>query len=627
MTLGRRVLGVVLLLGLLAQLQPLKAADRPPVDLKFRWIEELERLSPREFPDRLSRSQPRYEAGPRVLSPSGLSADFAHYPISSETTAFIAELEGLYPHVLESYEIGQSWQGRPIMALRLGNENTGDPDDRPALYLDGQHHAREAISQQIVLYTVWQLLANYGSDPLVTHLLDTRTVYAVPSVNVDGNDVWLADDFTQRRTTNPNASDDDLDGSFDEDPANGMGYGSYMVYRYDFEQEWADAHPEDPFVPGWEDHFLGSEYLGVFDGQGNQVPQADDDDDGSKNEDPLGGVDANRNYDARWDLGDADPKSPFYRGPTVWSEPGSSAVRDFVLGHERLVTALSYHSGADMIMHPWGWSADADLADAVMYELLSRKGSQLTESHGFLGSPHAWAARELYAAPGTAMDWLYGQGIYAWTPEAYGASSIVSSERMDSSGSFRVDVSVGVGFNPDPSDIPQTVQRWDRFNTYLLAATPHVLVTGVAVEDGVLDLRVANDGFIPVELTVTVTGGGGFEDSETVPYLQAAERLVSIDYPGGPAARMLSVTLTAQSLAGTTKKEIQEERLVLWIEERGGACLVYVVQGSVEEFTDLGGYFGEGGWLAPREWDASGIYHLGPPLIHETFLPALCAQQ
>ena len=625
MTLGRRLLGIVLFVGLLARPQPSKAADGPPVDVQFRWIEELESLSPREFPDRLSRSQPWYQEGPEVAFLSGLSVDFAHYPTSSEIIAFITELEGLYPHLVESYEISQSWQGRPIMGLRLGNEATGDPDERPALYLDGQHHAREAISQQVVLYTVWQLLADYGVDPLVTHLLNTRTVYAVPSVNVDGNDIWLADDFLQRRTTNPDASDDDVDGFFDEDPANGMGYGTHMLYRYDFEQAWADAHPDDPFVSGWEEHFLGSEYLGVFDGQGNEVPQSDDDDDGPINEDPLGGVDANRNYDAQWDLGDTDPKSPFYRGPSLWSEPGPAAVRDFVLGHEHLVTALSYHSGADMIVHPWAWSAEADLGDAVMYELLSRKGSQLTESNGFLGSPHAWAARGLYAAPGTAMDWLYSQGIYAWTPEAYGASSIVFSERMGTSGSFRVGVSVGVGFNPDPSDIPQTVQRWHRFNTYLLAATPHVLLTGLAVEGGVLGLTLANDGFIPVEIAVTVAGGGGFAASEVIPYLQAGEKLVSIGYPAGSPAQLLSVTVTSRTLTGTISKEIQQERLVLWIEEWGGVHTVVFLQGSVEDFTDLGAYFGEGRWLAPKAWDAAGIYHLGPPLLEETFLPIVDA--
>jgi hypothetical protein len=330
---GRRLLLIALLICVLIGPSVVTADDESPGEARFRWIDAVEAPHPREFPNRLSRRLARYEMAAAASLPTGLAVDFAHYPSSADVLTFLAELEALYPHLVEIYQVGESWQGRPILGLRLGNETAGDPDLRPALYLDGQHHAREAISQQIVLYTVWHLLTSFGTDPLVSHLLNTRTVYAVPSVNVDGNDIWLDEDHTQRRTANPTSSDDDIDSLFDEDPANGMGYGTYQVYRYDFEQDWADDHPDDPFAPGWEAHHLGTEYLGVFDELGSEVPQLDEDQDGLTNEDPVGGVDANRNYDAFWHLGDADPRSPFYRGPTVWSEPEPTAVRDFVLDH------------------------------------------------------------------------------------------------------------------------------------------------------------------------------------------------------------------------------------------------------------------------------------------------------
>jgi len=621
MIVSRRLPVTVLLLSSLVAAPTARASQEPPEEARFRWVEEAERSFPREFPDRLSRLTRWMEAGSSAATPTGLSVGFAHYPSSEEVVSFVGELEGLYPHLVEAYEVGQSWLGRPVMGLRLGDETTGDPDARPALYLDGQHHAREAISQQIVLYTAWYLLSNYGSDPLVTHLLNTRTVYAVPSVNVDGNDIWLEDDFLQRRTANPSSSDDDLDSLFDEDAAQSMGYGTYMVYRYDFEQEWADSHPDDPFAAGWQEHYLGAEYLGVFDEEGNEIPQLDDDDDGSTNEDPIGGVDANRNYDALWDLGDSNPASDFYRGPTVWSEPESVAVREFVLGRLRIVTALSYHSGADLILHPWAWSGDEALPDALVYELLSRKGSQLTEWNGFSGSPHAWAAQELYAAPGTTMDWLYAQGIYAWTPEAYGASSIAFAERVDASGSFRVGVSVGVGFNPDPADILQTAERWNRFNLYVLAATPNVGLTGVSADEGLLTLTVGNDGFIPVEVTLTATAAGSVLSTETVPYLQAGERRVSVPYPERPGLQTLSVRLAARTLAGTMSREVEDEDVILLVAARPGPDMVWVAQGHVEGFKDLGSFLGPGGWLAPRACDAPDVYHLGPPLVHEVFLP------
>jgi hypothetical protein len=620
----RRVAALLLLTILLTGNVLNGSAEGPEPERRFRWVEGVESSSPREVPNRLSRRGASAVvgeiAGPPVTT---LAADFAHYPSAAETVTFIEGLEALYPHLAETLEIGLSGQGRPILGLRLGDELSGDPDVRPALYIDGQHHAREAISQQVVLYTAWCLLTHYGTDPLVTRLLDTRTVYVVPSVNVDGNEIFLAEDFSQRRTANPGSSDDDVDGSFDEDPANGKGYGTYEVYRFDFEQDWANAHPDDPFAEGWQDYYLGNEYLGVFDGQGTGIPQMDDDGDDSTNEDPDGGVDANRNYDHHWSLGDDDPSSDFYRGPEPWSEPEVQAVRDFVLAHGHIITGLSFHSGADVILHPWAWSEEAGLEDLLIYELMSRKGTQLTESHGFLGSPHGWAARAMYQAPASAMDWMYDQGVYAWTPEVYGASLVAYVERIDESGSFRVGVSEGVAFNPDAEDILDTAQRWNSFILYILAATPNMEVTSVSAEDGLLYLTVANEGFIPVQVTVSVEGQAGFHTETEVEYLQASETVVSVEYPAFPPVQTLAVSVSARSLAGTSVRELEERHLDLRIESIPGKEKVTVVGGNLGEFWSLGDFFGDGGWLASGAWDIPEQYHLGPDVVEELFLPVV----
>jgi hypothetical protein len=615
---------VVSLLALLAMGRAGGLAQVPDDETRFRWVEGVERLRPREYPNQLSQPTASDHLSMGVASsPSGLAVDFEHYPSSAETRTFMTELEALYPHLVETYEVGHSWQDRTIVGLRLGNEQSGDPELRPALYLDGQHHAREAISQQVVLYTIWHLLSNYGSDPLATYLLDTRTVYAIPSVNVDGNDIFLSDDFSQRRTANPSSSDDDTDEEFDEDPANGMGYGTYAVYRYYFKQEWAAAHPDDPFAPGWVDYYDRRVYLGVFDGEGNKIAQADEDDDGKTNEDPDGGVDPNRNYHFHWELGEDDPRSTVYRGPAPWSEPETGAVQGFVLGRQNIISGLTYHSGADLILHPWAWSDEAELEDILFYELMSRKGTQLTESYGFMGSPHTWAARGLYVAPGTAMDWLYSQGVYAWTPETYGASVIAFTERIDASGSFRVGLSEGVAFNPDPEDILPTVQRWNLFNVYILAATPNVGLTGASADNGLLTLTVANDGFLPVAVDVAIQGEGGHLDTASITYLQASEQFVTLTYPVALGVQTVAVTLTARSLIGTSPGEVEVESVVLGIKSGIGPEEVTVIEGQMADFVDLAGFFADGSWLAPGGWDLAGQYHLGPEVIEEVFFPCV----
>ena len=176
---------------------------------------------------------------------------------------FLDQLQATYPDLVLVTEIGRSWEDRPIMAVRLGSQAAGDADQRPALYVDGQHHAREAVSAQVVLYFLWHLVSQYGMDPLATRLLDTRTVYAIPLVNPDGNDIFLMSNQWQRRTANPAVSDDDKDGLFDEDGREEAGYGAFDVYYYEFDAAWVADHPDDPFAPGWAEHLVSQSFAGL----------------------------------------------------------------------------------------------------------------------------------------------------------------------------------------------------------------------------------------------------------------------------------------------------------------------------------------------------------------------------
>ncbi|MFQ5341948.1 MAG: M14 family zinc carboxypeptidase [Anaerolineae bacterium] len=590
-----------------------QAGPPPTAGHRFRWIEGVETLVPRQIPDRLSQPLSLRPVDVPLPDPS-FAVDFAHYPTSAEVVVFLNQLEAAYPDLVEVTTAGQSWQGRPILAVRIGNEATGDPNRRSALYLDAQHHAREAVSAQVVLYFVWYLASRYGRDPLVTRLLDTRTVYVIPSVNPDGNDIFLSSDQRQRKTANPTASDDDADGQFDEDGREGAGYGSFDVYHFEFDPEWIAAHPDDPFADGWSGHVITRTFVGIFDGEGSQVPQTDDDADGQAGEDPPGGVDPNRNYDSHWESGNNDPRTEIYHGPAPFSEPESRAVRNLVDSHANIVMASSFHSGADLLLHPWGWSADADLPDRFWYEMLSRKGSQLTEVNGFRGTAHTWTARGLYAGSGSTMDWLYEQGILAWTPEVYGASSLAFTQRITTTNRYTVGLSVGEGFNPPPAEIPLTADRWLRWNLYLLAATPNVGLSGVEVGAGTLTMTVANDGLLPLAVEISLQAGQAVYTT-TVASLSSAEQVWSAPFPSNPLTQTASITLTARSPIGTAASTPQVE--VVKLEIAGEA--VQVIEGRLEPFAALAEEFG--GWWAGRQWDAPDVYHLGPALLRDLFLP------
>ncbi len=592
----------------------------PPENIRFQWIDEIEEGVFREFPGVLSRPS---SSSPQHELPDNVPPIFLAYPTSSEVLAFLDDLESAHPDLAERFLAGISWQGAFIAGIRLGNEQQGDPETRPALYLDGQHHAREAIASQAVLYAVWWLLDRYGEDPLATYLLDTRTIYAIPMVNPDGNDIWLTDDFTQRRNANPTCCDDDGDGLVDEDPANGMGFGTYQVYRYTFYESWVIEHPDNPFAPGWESHLLSTIPLGVWDGQDNPVPQVDDDHDDSRygpNEDPIGGVDLNRNYDAHWELGEQRVNQDTYRGPTVWSELESRAVRDWVLSHPNILAAASLHSGADVILHPWAWSQNEPLSDGQVFERLARKGSQLTECCGFLGAGHTWTGRGLYIASGSTMDWLYAQGIYAVSPEIYAAGSIGKVQRDPDPGypdSFLVYTSVGLAFNPEPVYITTACERWRPFLLYLAAAVPSVSFTDVQAKEGTLVVRVANDGGIPVAVTAQVTAEDGQTFAVDIAGLRGREFAWRLPLDSAVVSTV-TLTATAQTLIATNARAFSTQSLQVRVE----ADSVDILEGEVRPFVALRGFFGEGGWDAdPRRWEAG--YHWGPPVGYSLFFPAV----
>lgn len=590
-------------------------AQPPEPPQRFTWVDGLDDLYPREHGPYLSRPMIAPQSVDIPRPDPSLVVDFIHYPTAEEIVTFLHQLESVYPGLVEVTTIGHSWQGRPIVAARIGNEASGDPNSRPALYVDGQHHAREAISSQAVLYFLWYLLSRYGNDALVTRLVDTRTVYAIPCVNPDGNDIFLHSDQRQRKTANPTTSDDDGDGLFDEDGRDDAGYGTYEVYHYTFDAQWVADHPENPFVEGWQSHLISHRFAGLFDGEKKEIPQVDNDGDGRSGEDPPGGVDANRNYASHWELGSSDPTSVVFRGPTAFSERETSTVRDFVLAQPNLVTALSFHSGSDILLHPWAWSTDATLPDRFWYEMLSRKGSQLTAANGFRGAPHAWTARGLYSASGSTIDWLYEQGILAWTPETYAASSLSFIERITTTNTYTVGLSTGEAFNPAPGAILLTTDRWLDWSLYLLAATPNAGLSNVSMSSNFLLLSVANDGLLPLDVEVHVQTTQGFYTT-TIMGLSAAEQTYSLPFQPESPLQTVTIALTAMSPIGTALGRQQTEVIKVEIQE----STVRIVEGRLEPFVDLGGAFG--GWFAGPEWD-SPDYHHGPPLLHDLFLPVV----
>lgn len=110
------------------------------------------------------------------------------YLTLSEMTEELTEMHKQYPDLITKPEpIGEfkTHENRSILQVRISGKK-GSSDQKKGVLYTALHHAREPLSMQQLIYFMWYLLENYGSDPLVTDIMDQTRFYFIPCVNPDG---------------------------------------------------------------------------------------------------------------------------------------------------------------------------------------------------------------------------------------------------------------------------------------------------------------------------------------------------------------------------------------------------------------------------------------------------------
>ncbi len=106
----------------------------------------------------------------------------------SEIEEWLDQLTAAYPQVVSAkWSIGQTHEGRDLWCVRVSDNPGTDETGEPEVLFDGMHHAREIMASEMPVMLIEHLASNYGVDPVITHLLDTREIYVVPVVNPDGS--------------------------------------------------------------------------------------------------------------------------------------------------------------------------------------------------------------------------------------------------------------------------------------------------------------------------------------------------------------------------------------------------------------------------------------------------------
>ncbi|KAF0194707.1 MAG: carboxypeptidase [Bacillota bacterium] len=275
-----------------------------------------------------------------------------------------------YPHLTKLYSVGKSFEGRELWVLELTNYSTGGAEDKPGVYIDGNHHAGEVAGSAVCLYTIDYVLNNHGADPKITYLLDTSVFYVLPRVSPDGAEFYLTTPYMLRSSVRPYPLPPDEEGLLPEDID---GDGNILQMRINDENgEWK-VSAGDPrlMVRRAPDDREGQFYRVYTEGHivnfnGYDVKPAR----------PKWGLDFNRNYPGNW----KPEVQQQGAGPYPFSEPETRAVGDFFLSHPNIAVALSYHTSGGIILRPRCAGADKTIAstDLAAMKAIGERGKELT---------------------------------------------------------------------------------------------------------------------------------------------------------------------------------------------------------------------------------------------------------
>ncbi|OWA51823.1 Carboxypeptidase A2 [Hypsibius exemplaris] len=150
-----------------------------------------------------------YQSYRRVLLP-GVQTLSSYLPLESIYDS-MDSIALRYPFLISSFELGRTFEGRPIKGLKIGTPFVNFKDStfdlaqenpapvKSAILLDGAMQGREWITVPALMYLTQQLVAKYDIDEDARFLLDFYDWYIIPVMNPDGYHFsWTTDRFWKK---------------------------------------------------------------------------------------------------------------------------------------------------------------------------------------------------------------------------------------------------------------------------------------------------------------------------------------------------------------------------------------------------------------------------------------------
>ncbi len=468
--------------------------------------------------------------------PLTLDRFLRHDELCAELDALSAAHPGLV--TVETY--GQSFEGRPLRLVTVTDVSTGAHEEKPAMWVDANIHATELTASVAALALLAHLVEGYGSDPMVTEALRTRTFYVVPRVNPDGAELALADRPRLLRSSvrpwpwtdgwsEPGLHPEDLDGD-----------GAIRTMRIADPAGGWTTHPDDDavMVPipigGWTERpryrLLPEGAIDGYDGYTIRTPG---------NPERL---DLNRNFPAGWDTRVEGA------GDHPGSEPEIAALIAAIVARPNICGTNAYHTWGGVLLRPSSTKPDSSLPPGDVWTW-NRLGERCTALTGYpvhsVYEDFTWDKSDTMS--GAADDWAYEHlGVFSWTTEFWDVIYAATGTRAPTSIWYETPddattLAVAAWFaenhpgmyapwrpfdhpqlgpveiggldrvramnNPPPERLPEVVAGHPRFAVEQALAAPALAIEMTRARplgDGVwrVEAGIANTGWLPTQISV-----------------------------------------------------------------------------------------------------------------------------
>lgn len=115
----------------------------------------------------------------------------------AEMLVVLDSMAAKFPNLItvqQQIDTAKTFEGRSVYYVKI-SDNPSVNENEPEVLYTALHHAREPESLSQLIYYMWYLLENYGTNAEVTSLVNNLEMYFVPCLNPDG--------YVYNQTTNP----------------------------------------------------------------------------------------------------------------------------------------------------------------------------------------------------------------------------------------------------------------------------------------------------------------------------------------------------------------------------------------------------------------------------------------